>query len=246
MAMTDLTEALFDRVQRKVQQYMHHPFLRACQIRQTVSRFHFDTAWAILQAAGFSAAESQPILEAVLLLHQGLAIHDTVEEHTGTARQLVVLAGDYDSSRYYWVLARSGHPGLLPALCEAVVQINEAKMMLHGDGGSVPPEQARELWVTVHGALLFALADHVGLSNDAKRQVRALVEAFALDAEVRRLRGPRGFSFRQAHEWMADALERYVHLPKHAVVEPLYSLLIDYLVGMKRWMEKQTFAEGNR
>ncbi|MCL6547487.1 MAG: heptaprenyl diphosphate synthase component 1 [Alicyclobacillus sp.] len=247
MAMSEANEVLFEEVDERVQRHMHHPFLQASHVRQQVSRFHFEVAHAILRAAGVSPHETVSVLEAVLLLQQGLSIHDEVDGQPELKRQLHVLAGDYDSSWYYWVLARMGKLRLLSSLCEAVVRVNEAKMALALTPEAMSADRYMELEETVQGALLYALAaEYLVHPDDYIPQIRSLVQAYVVNEAMHSRRSPRPFTFRQAYGWLTDAVEKVLHLPGSAILEPISTFVIDYVMLIKKTLEAQTLAEGKR
>ncbi|SIS96107.1 Heptaprenyl diphosphate synthase (HEPPP synthase) subunit 1 [Alicyclobacillus vulcanalis] len=128
--MTDAREAMFQRVTRYAKTHMNHDYLAKRKVRQAVSPFHFELGYAILRSAEVPDVEAEQVLTAMLLLEQGLSIHDEIDEWAAAEQGLVVLAGDYDSSKYYLLLAQLGNRALMRELCEAVVRINEAKMDL--------------------------------------------------------------------------------------------------------------------
>jgi heptaprenyl diphosphate synthase len=170
-------EITFEAVDSRVREYLHHPFMASANVRQSFSRFHFDVACAILSKAKVAPERAQSIIESILLLQEGLSIHDDVDQGVNLRRQLYVLSGDYSSSRYYWVLARIGEHGLLQKLSQAVIKINEAKMWLleHADSSE---EEYMKLQEIVTGELLYALADHfLPPSDELKPHVRSLVKA---------------------------------------------------------------------
>lgn len=173
--------AEFHEVAGRVRQDMHHPFLKASHIEQSVSRFHFDTGRMIMEAGNAPADEIRVVLEAVLLLHEGLSIHDRVDDVEPKSRQLMVLAGDYESSQYYSLLAGLGNHQLLEALSEAVVSINEAKCTLTQLGGTLSRDAMRELLVSIQGELLFALGRIYTPGTDWQSTIRRMVEAYVTD-----------------------------------------------------------------
>ncbi len=150
---------MFQRVTRCAKAHMDHDYLAKRKVRQAVSPFHFNLGYAILRAAAVPDSEAERVLTAVLLLEQGLSIHDEIDEW-GTAEQgLVVLAGDYDSSKYYLLLAELGDRKLMHELCEAVVRINEAKMDLLM-ASPLSLDVYMERMSTIEAELLRALVRH--------------------------------------------------------------------------------------
>lgn len=243
----DMIPIRFEEIEQRVKAYIHHPFLERSQIRPVTSRFHFDVAAAILQATETSPARAIPVLEALLLLQQGLSIHDYVDGVAELTRQLHVLSGDFCSSRYYWILARIDDSRLLDALCEAVVQINEAKMAWHGLSAPISSEQYMELQEKIHGQLLFALA-HTLLPEATAWQtyIQSLVRGYVVKQEVSLRKVPKYFTLRQAYEWLTDAREKVLQAPANTFIQPILQFVMEYLVPIQNMLESQTFAEGNR
>jgi heptaprenyl diphosphate synthase len=247
VALTEMNEVRFENVAERVKEYIDHSFLDKAQVHPITSRFHFDVASAILQSSGVPPTESQRILEALLLLEQGLSIHDDVDGHPDEKRQLHVLAGDYCSSQYYWILARLNDAALLDALCSAVIDINEAKMSWCSLPIHVSSDMYMELQEIIHGQLLFALADHFLPDASAwKVHIQSIVRAFVVKEEVTRRKVPKYFTLRQAYDWLTDAMERVIHAPANVIVQPILLFVMDYLAPIKSMLESQSYAEGNR
>lgn len=164
---------------------MHHDYLALCQINQSVSRFHFDVGYAILTAADVTEPEVEQVLTALLLLEQALSIHNRVDSCSEDTRGLVVLAGDYDSSKYFFLLAQLEVHELLHTLCEAVARINEAKMTIALGSKRLSVQNYRALMNVVRGELLRALASHyLGADDFWTSHVESLVEAHVMQLEM--------------------------------------------------------------
>lgn len=244
--MSEADQIHFERINEAVQQHMHHPFLADNQIRQSASRFHFGVARAILQAAKMPLEETRVILEAVLLLQQGLSIHDDVDGHPERTRQLIVLAGDYDSSQYYALLARAGQIQLISVLSDAVSRINESKMTLFQHSTQLTPDRYVELREVVEGELLIALARHcLGSSRSVTNEIRSVIRAYVANEDLQAARTPRHITFRQAYDWLSDAIEHVVS-PANALLEPITAFVEDYFVPIRNDLETHTSVEGNR
>jgi heptaprenyl diphosphate synthase len=247
VAMAEMNQIRFEPVERRVKEYIHHTYLDKAQVHPSTSRFHFGVASAILQAASVNVNQSQRVLEAVLLLQQGLAIHDDVDDLPDLKRQLHVLAGDYCSSQYYWILARIEDPDLLDALCEAVVDINEAKMAWYGPTGTISSEQYMELQEVIQGQLLYALADYYLPEPTAWRiHIQSLIRAYVVTEEVSHRKNPKYFTLRQAYEWVTDSTDRVLHAQANVIIQPILQFVMEYLAPIQNMLESQTFAEGNR
>ncbi|MDQ0188495.1 heptaprenyl diphosphate synthase component 1 [Alicyclobacillus cycloheptanicus] len=244
--MSEADQIHFQSVDAAVQQYMHHPFLADNQIRQSTSRFHFGVGRAILQIAHVPAAKAQVILEALLLLQQGLSIHDEVDGQPDRRRQLLVLAGDYDSSQYYHLLARAGQLSLIAALSDAVCRVNEAKMTLVQQGAALTPERYLELRETVEGALLVALATHFLDANPkALEVIHSLVRAYVANEDMQGADMTRHFTVRQIYDWLTEVINVSASSGSR-VLRPMTAFVADYFVPIRENLETHTFAEGNR
>lgn len=74
-----------------------------------------------------------------LLVQKALDTHEQINQHgigienLRTQRQLTVLAGDYYSSLYYYILSRSKNETLMYHLSLGIQQVNEAKMVIYQD-----------------------------------------------------------------------------------------------------------------
>lgn len=72
-----------------------------------------------------------------MLVQKALDTHEQINQHglgvenIRTERQLTVLAGDYYSSLYYYILSRSTNKSLLYHLSLGIQQVNEAKMVIY-------------------------------------------------------------------------------------------------------------------
>jgi len=247
LTVSGATQIRFDDIAKNVKQYMSHPYLQACHIRQSVSHFHFDVAHVILQVAHVPVEKMKLILESVLLLEQGLSIHDDVDEAENVQRQLTVLSGDYNSSHYYFVLSQLEDASLLHVLSEAVARINEAKMTLVRHTGSLRPDEYMALYEEVNGALLHALATYyLGHANAEFPQIAPLIRAYVLGEEMKNPRNTRLFTFRQSYEWLSECMERAVGLPANAILGPISTLVMEYLTPLRARFESLNLAEGNR
>lgn len=247
MTISNDSELLFQEVDKSVQQYMHHPYLQANEIHQSVSRFHFDIANAILNISEISLSQRKIILEAVLLLHQGLSIHDKVDTPTHAMRQLFVLAGDYNSSQYYFILSQLGDQNLLFSLCEAVIKINEAKTFLLNDSQRLSSEEYLQYQVIIQGGLLETLAEYfLNEVNHWLPQIHSLVKAYVVQHMIQTKKTEKGISLRQTYDWLTDSLEKISPATPNSFTGPLYKFLIEYFIPVKNSLESLTLVEGNR
>src|SRR5690606_20721265 len=84
-----------------------------------------------------SSARNELFALATSLLQLGLDTHDWVDETEGNgdeanlSKQLRVLAGDYFSGRFYYLLAGAGYIDVIQRISKAVCEVNKIKMNLY-------------------------------------------------------------------------------------------------------------------
>lgn len=212
-----------------------------------MSRFHYEVARTILHAGNVAVGEANQVMDAVLLLQQGLALHDRVDEESGLRRQLHVLAGDFCSGQYYKILAQVKNQPLLIELCAAVMKINESKMALYHSQQNGTGTNVMDLLEVIEGELLFALARHY--LKDATGwfpQIRSLVRAHIVKEQMVIKKASKYFTARQAYEWIGEAIEQMMHIQPNAIFQPIAAFITEYLAPAQKTIEAQTYAEGNR
>ncbi|TKI93899.1 heptaprenyl diphosphate synthase, partial [Bacillus cereus] len=79
-------------------------------------------------------------------------------------RQLTVLAGDYYSGLYYYLLSMNRDIVLIRALAEGIKEINEHKIMLYQKAHETTDDIMKSI-VTIESALLQKTCDHFQLSH---------------------------------------------------------------------------------
>ncbi|KMK76447.1 heptaprenyl diphosphate synthase component 1 [Alkalihalobacillus pseudalcaliphilus] len=84
-----------------------------------------------------SSQDSQSLILSAILLQSALDVHEEVSlekleaEHAKKERQLTVLAGDYYSSLYYYLLAQLKSPEMIRIFSRSIQEINESKMNVY-------------------------------------------------------------------------------------------------------------------
>jgi heptaprenyl diphosphate synthase len=246
VAMTEQEHLRFEEIDERVKWHSHHAFLRQSQVMTSASRFHFDVGMMVLDAAHVSRQTAVSILEAVLLLQSGLSIHEHVDNVPELKRQLHVLAGDYCSSQYYWILSRLRDKNLMMALSESVIRVNEAKMTLYAYPSQPDSDRYMELQEVIQGDLLFTLArQFLSDASEWTAEIRSLVQAYIVKEAVVSINASTYFTLRQAYEWLSGAADRMMHKQANAILQPISTFLMDYLVPVKKSLEGQSLVEGN-
>ncbi|MGM9928144.1 MAG: heptaprenyl diphosphate synthase component 1 [Bacillus sp. (in: firmicutes)] len=114
-----------------------HPYLRRFLQEPPIDDKKILLLVALLNDLPISEEERDQYITATMLVQVALDIHDQVEPEKTVAndnlkqRQLTILAGDYYSGLYYYILARLENVELIRLLAEGIKDINEHKMLYH-------------------------------------------------------------------------------------------------------------------
>lgn len=107
----------------------------------------------------------------IMLVQIALDTHERVSNKAGEEaveshkrRQLTVLAGDYYSGLYYYLLSMNRDIVLIRALAEGIKEINEHKIMLYQKAHETM-DDIMESVVTIESALLQKTCDHFHVSH---------------------------------------------------------------------------------
>lgn len=107
----------------------------------------------------------------IMLVQIALDTHERVSNKAGEEaveshkrRQLTVLAGDYYSGLYYYLLSMNRDIVLIRALAEGIKEINEHKIMLYQKAHETM-DDIMESVVTIESALLQKTCDHFHVSR---------------------------------------------------------------------------------
>lgn len=105
-----------------------------------VDKQRLELLYWFLKDLGWDEEQRKRVCTAVALAQFGLDIHDKVgcmdpsDEEKKRNRQLSILAGDFFSSKFYWLLASSGDLSVIPIIAQAISEINHSKMRLYQTG----------------------------------------------------------------------------------------------------------------
>lgn len=175
------------RMRGQVLSEMNHAYLNNWIGLPEPESFQLTTALAILQAAGCPEEETKLLSTVLLLVYHGLSIHEHIDETNSLEekyRQLHVLAGDYYSSKYFYLLADGGKIDLIGLFAETIARINEAKVELAALGHKADMEKYMAIQERIYGGLLEMLCSHY-LRNQTILQdvVRVLVQTHIVGIE---------------------------------------------------------------
>ncbi|WP_083910637.1 heptaprenyl diphosphate synthase component 1 [Effusibacillus pohliae] len=178
------------RMRGQVLAEMNHAFLTDRIGLPELERFQLTTAAAILQTAGCSQDETELVSTVLLLVYHGLSVHEQIDQpHSDVqSRQLKVLAGDYYSSKFFYLLAADGKIELIGLFAEAIARVNEAKAeKLSLFKQPVSTDKYLSLSERIEGELLYVLCSHYLHSRpEINDIVRLLVRTHVLGIEYNR------------------------------------------------------------
>ncbi|MFB5661664.1 heptaprenyl diphosphate synthase component 1 [Alteribacillus sp. HJP-4] len=117
-----------------------HPYLKQYIIEPEIDNDLISFLLEILKNTNFLSADEkkEQILSAVFvqsafMTHENVIVKDDKNDcdHQKKPTQLTVLAGDFFSSLYYYMLVKKAHQRIIPVFSHAIQRINEEKMSLH-------------------------------------------------------------------------------------------------------------------
>lgn len=126
------------QLKEEIQQKIHHPYLMKFIKAPSIDEDKLVLLYSFMRQARVNKKEMSNIIVAVMLVQIALDTHDSVsvdkvEEDSleMKSRQLTVLAGDYYSGLYYYLLAQFNDIPIIQILAEAIKVINEQKIKVY-------------------------------------------------------------------------------------------------------------------
>ncbi|MDO3679176.1 heptaprenyl diphosphate synthase component 1 [Paenibacillus ehimensis] len=126
------------RIPEMAKKYTEHDMIQKHTDLPLFPEFRTRLLYAFLNKHSTLAGYSELYTLVTSLVQLGLDTHDMVsvtndakEQKSARSRQLKVLAGDYFSSRFYYLLSHSGQIDLIGILSAAICEANRLKMNLY-------------------------------------------------------------------------------------------------------------------
>jgi Heptaprenyl diphosphate synthase (HEPPP synthase) subunit 1. len=123
------------QLEEKVKETIRHPFLSEHFDMPEIAQENIQLVLAILTDQNLNAKSLETYASAVMLVQIALDSHDRVEngreDAAGPNRPLSVLAGDYFSGLYYWLLSEIPDIRFIRTLAEAIRAVNESKIQVY-------------------------------------------------------------------------------------------------------------------
>ncbi len=101
------------------------------------------------------------LVQAALDIHENIPLHNVTATFERRKGQLEVLAGDYYSSLYYYLLAKHNKLSMIQVFSNTIQEINECKMNIY-ENGAISAKEVEEHIVFIESRLLQKIAQHFG------------------------------------------------------------------------------------
>ncbi len=210
-------------VQTFIDQLMFHPVLRDELALPIVSKLQLFLGALVLSQTRLSSTVSDRILAAMVLMHHGLDLHESIQDEEvpqSTQAQLTILGGAFFSSLFYRLLAEANRIDLVSAFSKAVSKINEAKSSIH----DLPPDAFYDdpQYITyqciVQGELLTALCEIFSPDVATKDFVDLAIMASVYDQALSQMHAKsKKFSRNRLHLNFSETMERLFQASRDVV-----------------------------
>ncbi|WP_280768231.1 heptaprenyl diphosphate synthase component 1 [Salipaludibacillus daqingensis] len=147
-----------------------HPYLNKFLEDPVIDKDQATVLFFMLKEKEFSKDYTHDCILTALLVQAALDTHERVNTHeigsdnSKIKRQLTVLAGDYYSSLYYYVLSKLEDVSLIRVMARSIQEINESKMNIYKQQRKRIQPTLTDL-KTIHASLLRNISHKVGLSE---------------------------------------------------------------------------------
>ncbi|MFV8828379.1 heptaprenyl diphosphate synthase component 1 [Alkalihalobacterium sp. APHAB7] len=109
-------------------------------------------------------ALASTLVDAALNTHEKVSLNKINSDYVKKNRQLTVLAGDYFSSLYYYLLANAGQMSMIRLFSISIQEINEHKMNIYQNENLTFEAVHRDI-CSIESAILQNIAEHFQLAN---------------------------------------------------------------------------------
>ncbi|MFD3446109.1 heptaprenyl diphosphate synthase component 1 [Microbacteriaceae bacterium 4G12] len=168
--MHDIYEG-FTAIREQLVKRLQHPYLMRYIDTPFVDEAKLLVLYSILKRANLHIEQIQHYVLNIMLVQIALDTHEKVSDKAGMEqtgahkrRQLTVLAGDYYSGLYYYLLSENRDIALVRALAEGIKEINEEKIKLYRKSNDSIEEVVRSIAI-IESALLQKACDYFHVSE---------------------------------------------------------------------------------
>ncbi|HDR4479829.1 TPA: heptaprenyl diphosphate synthase component 1 [Bacillus cereus] len=158
-------------IKEKLMEKLRHPYFINYIEEPFIDEEKIALLYGALKSANLHIEQIEHYVVTIMLVQIALDTHERVSNKAGEeeiefhkCRQLTVLAGDYYSGLYYYLLSMNRDIILIRALAEGIKEINEHKIMLYQKAHETTDDIMKSV-VTIESALLQKTCDHFHLSH---------------------------------------------------------------------------------
>ncbi|MEW4153217.1 heptaprenyl diphosphate synthase component 1 [Bacillus thuringiensis] len=158
-------------IKEKLMEKLRHPYFINYIEEPFIDEEKIALLYGALKSANLHIEQIEHYVVTIMLVQIALDTHERVLNKAGEeeiefhkCRQLTVLAGDYYSGLYYYLLSMNRDIVLIRALAEGIKEINEHKIMLYQKAHETTDDIMKSV-VTIESALLQKTCDHFHLSH---------------------------------------------------------------------------------
>ncbi|EJR91331.1 MULTISPECIES: heptaprenyl diphosphate synthase component 1 [Bacillus] len=158
-------------IKEKLMEKLRHPYFINYIKEPFIDEEKIALLYGALKSANLHIEQIEHYVVTIMLVQIALDTHERVSNKAGEeeiefhkCRQLTVLAGDYYSGLYYYLLSMNRDIVLIRALAEGIKEINEHKIMLYQKAHETTDDIMKSI-VTIESALLQKTCDHFQLSH---------------------------------------------------------------------------------
>ena len=158
-------------IKEKLMEKLRHPYFINYIKEPFIDEEKIALLYGALKSANLHIEQIEHYVVTIMLVQIALDTHERVTNKAGEeeiefhkCRQLTVLAGDYYSGLYYYLLSMNRDIVLIRALAEGIKEINEHKIMLYQKAHETTDDIMKSI-VTIESALLQKTCDHFQLSH---------------------------------------------------------------------------------
>ncbi|GGM22835.1 hypothetical protein GCM10011351_05870 [Paraliobacillus quinghaiensis] len=127
-------------IQEELENILQHSYLKKSIPKPVIDKDKLLILYTLVKNTSYSNLKKKNYIITTMLVQIALDTHDLVTENTKDEsesikenRQLTVLAGDYYSGLYYYMLAKLDDISMIHTLASAIKEINELKMEIYYD-----------------------------------------------------------------------------------------------------------------
>ncbi|MES9781167.1 MULTISPECIES: heptaprenyl diphosphate synthase component 1 [Bacillus cereus group] len=158
-------------IKEKLMEKLRHPYFINYIEEPFIDEEKIALLYGALKSANLHIEQIEHYVVTIMLVQIALDTHERVSNKAGEeeiefhkCRQLTVLAGDYYSGLYYYLLSMNRDIVLIRALAEGIKEINEHKIMLYQKAHETTDDIMKSV-VTIESALLQKTCNHFHLSH---------------------------------------------------------------------------------